>query len=311
MRFIRIAVDNFKLFINKDTPAIASYSPDTGMIRLQVHRSAVTKQQTPGKYYFLYFGGLRFYEAHPFSLAGTSTPDAQQTPPLDFNHEKSATSAAITDRPVDSPFLTFMIRPRTGLTKSLRDSITRKAVSGQARLRVVLEGPYGTPANLDGFKNILFIAGGSGITAIIPYIRRIFEDGADGTITPNVKLIWTARHQGFVQDVFANDLSRSETSPNFTQEFYITSENAEPGIASDSGSGDEGSDDALADQRFLRQRLQVSLAVDGYLNEVQGPTAVFVCAPARMADEARVALIKHEKSNRNGQVRLFEEMYGW
>lgn len=299
------------MFLNKDTPAIASYSPDTGMIRLQVHRSAVARKQTPGKYYFLYFGGMRFYEAHPFSLAGTSIPIARQTHPQDFNHEKSATSAAIIDEPAGSPFLTFMIRPRTGLTKSLRDSITKKAVSGQVRLRVVLEGPYGTPANLDGFKNILFIAGGSGITAIIPYIRRIFEDGADGATAPNVKLIWTARHQGFVQDIFANDLSQSETFPNFTQDFYITSENTEPGPASDSSSGDEGSDDALSDQRFLRQRLRVSAAVDDYLNEAQGSTAVFVCAPARMADEARVALIKHEKTKRNQQVRLFEEMYAW
>lgn len=311
MRFIRMATGNLKLFLNKDTPAIASYSPDTGMIRLQVPRSSVAKQQTPGKYYFLYFGGMRFYEAHPFSLAGTSASVPQLALPQDFNHEKSARSTAIMDRPADSPFLTFMIRPRTGLTKSLRDSITKKAVSGQVRLRVVLEGPYGTPANLDGFKNILFIAGGSGVTAIIPYIRRIFEDGAFGAISPNVKLIWTARHQGFVQDVFANDLSQSETSPSFTQEFYITSGNTEPGTASDLSSGDEGSDDALSDQRFLRQRLQVSAAVDSYLDEVQGPTAVFVCGPARMADEARVALIKHEKANRNGQVRLFEEMYGW
>lgn len=317
IRLVRIVFVNYKVLLRRDTPAIANYSQDTDMIRLQVYVSSVAKTQTPGKYYFLYFGGMRFWQSHPFSLAGVSAagPLTQVVQTFDEKGAEkqaaSTTTTQVAQANASDPYLTFMIRPRTGMTRNLRDLITAKDKSGQCRLRVILEGPYGSAVNLSGFNNILFIAGGSGISAVIPYIRQIFEDGADTSVSNvNVRLVWAVRKEELVRDVLANDLCRAETYPNFTQAYYVAS-NAS-GYMSAPGSTDAASDSSGggADDRFMRQRLRVDGVVHDYLAEVQGSTAVFICAPAKMADDARVAVIDQAKQT-DCDVQLFEEMYGW
>lgn len=315
-RALRILYLNFNSLIGKDNRAIASYSEETGMIRLQVHASGVSSKQNPGTYYHLHFGGWRVWENHPFSLAGSSAGEVAPVPSTSSGDEKRITQVdsqpTATDPLHGQSYKTFMIRPRNGFTRRLRDSIAKKDPSGISRLRVVLEGPYGTAANINGFNEILFVAGGSGITAILPYIRQIFEDADPSAPCPNVRLTWVVRTTAFARDVLANDLRLVEASQNaskFHTDIYVTSGNAADTASEKSDS--ENTVSGFRDSTFSYRRPDVANIVREYVGSVQSNrAAVFVCGPAIMADETRAAVRKEAKMS-SKDIELFEEMYGW
>ncbi|EGX96137.1 ferric-chelate reductase [Cordyceps militaris CM01] len=316
-RIVRIIWLNFNAFIGKDRHAIASYSEDTGMIRLQVHASGTHSHQSPGTYYHLHFGGWRIWENHPFSLAGSSAEEVREAAPVE-TADAEKKNVVVRTQPQGKELLggqsykTFLIRPRNGFTRRLRDSIIKQDQAGLSRLRVVLEGPYGTGANMSSFNEMLFIAGGSGITAILPYIRRLFEDAAqDAPCPPRVRLVWAVRRAGFARDVLANDLRLVEAAASLQVDIYVTSGSGDgDGSAAEKGDSDNTSTD-MVDGRFAYRKPVVGDVVRDFVGGMEtNRAAVFVCGPARMADETRAA-VRREADSSAKDVELFEEMYGW
>ncbi|KAL7797369.1 ferric reductase like transmembrane component domain-containing protein [Trichoderma ceciliae] len=314
LRLLRVLVMNYKTFLGKGSLALASYSEETGMIRLQVKPSVNCSRQSPGTYYFVYFPGLRFWETHPFTLAGRSK-QVDDTSSYGSGSDQPSEKETGTQSPrvtelsseQDDSYMTFMIRPRDGMTKRLRDRLVSKSESGPLRVRVLLEGPYGTPARLDHFDNVLFIAGGSGITTVLPYLRMFFEDQRSQT-PPNMRLAWVVRDEGFVRDVLSNDLRITEGSAlaasKLNMEFYVTSGTTSPTPKA----GEAGN--IASDPRFKRMRPDIHSMVDSFVTQSQGRTAVFVCGPAEIADTTRQAVIRQTRKVHT-DVELFEEMFVW
>ncbi|KAK1251546.1 hypothetical protein MKX07_007025 [Trichoderma sp. CBMAI-0711] len=313
LRILRVLVMNYKTLLGKGSLALASYSEETGMIRLQVKPSINCSGQTPGTYYFVYLPGMHFWESHPFTLAGRSkqlddSPAYGSSSDQPSEKKTGTQSPRVTELASESgdSYMTFMIRPRDGMTRRLRDKLVSKSESGPLRVRVLLEGPYGTPARLDHFDDVLFIAGGSGITTVLPYLRMFFEDQKQSqTPPPNVRLIWVVRHEGFVRDVLANDLRAIEGASKLNMEFYITSESS----ASSTPKTEEAGN-SIPDPRFKKMRPDIHTTVDDFVTQSQGKTAVFVCGPAEIADTTRQAVIKQTKKV-HIDVELFEEMFVW
>ncbi|RFU73113.1 hypothetical protein TARUN_9155 [Trichoderma arundinaceum] len=314
LRLLRVLAMNYKTFLGKGSLALASYSEETGMIRLQVKPSMNSSRQTPGTYYFVYFPRWRFWETHPFTLAGRSKqiddiPTYGSSSDQPSDKETGTQSPRVTELSTErsDSYMTFMIRPRDGMTRRLRDQLVSKSESGPLRVRVFLEGPYGTPARLDHFDDVLFIAGGSGITTVLPYLRMFFEDQKSQT-PPNVRLAWVVRDEGFVRDVLANDLRVTEGSAlaasRLNMEFYITSETPSPTPKA------EEAGDSTSDPRFKKMRPDIHAMVDSFVTQSQGKTAVFVCGPAEIADTTRQAVIRQTRKV-HIDVELFEEMFVW
>ncbi|KAF2493106.1 ferric reductase-like protein transmembrane component 4 [Lophium mytilinum] len=154
---------------------------------------------------YLYFPTLtwRVWENHPFSVASTvlpaSTPQTGSTNPhgaltsdvekhpiqasrsqtsqdsLELHHKKGTGHSAIG--------LTFLLRTRGGLTAQLRSLST---------LPVLVESQYGLHEDLSSHSILIAIAGGVGITAVLPLLRA--HPG-------NRKLFWGARTQGLVSEM--------------------------------------------------------------------------------------------------------------
>lgn len=310
---------NYKSFLGQGSLALASYSEETGMIRLQVKPSLNSKRQTPGTYFFVYFPGMRFWETHPFTLAGRSKQiedvsiynSSSDQPSDKENGTQTPRVTELTSEQGDT-HMTFMIRPRDGMTRRLRDKLVSKGESGPLRVRVFLEGPYGTPARLDHFDDILFIAGGSGITTVLPYLRMFFEDQASET-PPNVHLAWAVRDEGFIRDVLANDLRATERSAfapsKLNMEFYITTGASGTSTPTPMPVSKEAGN-ATSDSRFKRIRPDIHTMVDNFVNQSQGRAAVFVCGPAEIADTTRQAVLRQTRKV-HVDVELFEEMFVW
>jgi NAD(P)H-flavin reductase len=214
------------------------------------------------------------------------------------------------DEPKGRPYLTFLISPRNGMTRRLRDLASGKASSGECRLNAILEGPYGSSAKIRQFSNVLFIAGGSGITAVLPYIRAVFEDQKPEDALPNIKLVWAVRQEGFARDVLANDLDLATASSRATEKLSMDIFVTSGSTMSEVSSLGEASAQFAVDSRFNSGRPSIESLVDGFIDTSSGPTAVFVCGPGKMADDTRSAVIKCGRKT-SKTVELFEEMYGW
>jgi hypothetical protein len=203
-RILRILIINWPRSNSKAQSALANarYIPSADIIRLTVPMARDVPVR-PGTYYFLSLPnpGWRIWEQHPFSAVPTynTLSDDGRICESSESTEKS---------------LTFLIRPKNGMTARLRTQLLASSPPSRS-LHVLLEGRYGSqPLRLLGrcqFSSILLIAGGTGITAIIPYLHSILNScrqyGKDSSgIATSVRLVWIAREIEFIEDVLKHEL---------------------------------------------------------------------------------------------------------
>jgi predicted ferric reductase len=189
VRVIRIAALSFRTmaFGQSGHNAVARIADHkTGLIRLTVDSSLPLKPAA-GAYYFIYTPWSSTpWQSHPFSLA---------------SWEPSPSGSGTTFH--------FLIAPRRGATRRLRKRIekytaeTAGTTEGtDVSLRVLLEGPYGVRHPVHKFDHVLLVAGGTGITAMLPYV---FELAALGH--RHVTVAWIVKDSEYANDVLARELS--------------------------------------------------------------------------------------------------------
>lgn len=119
----------------------------------------------PGQHFFLTFPALSVWQSHPFTVASCPNP-------------KSA-----------SQHHTYIIRARNGETSKLA-TLAKNLSETRATTPVILMGPYGTQVLCEA-PNILALAGGTGISFIVPLaaeaLRRSWND------FNAIKLVWVVR----------------------------------------------------------------------------------------------------------------------
>ncbi|KAK2767773.1 hypothetical protein FQN54_003932 [Arachnomyces sp. PD_36] len=218
----------------------------------------------------------RFWESHPFSVAFNSDEvegeDSTPTSPKPVAELKEAQHTATS---IKTPTTTFFARGRTGVTARL----AARAASGSTRVSVVVDGPYphsGQVAKqLKQTSSIVYIAGGVGITALLPYLRHI--------AVPS-QLFWGIRKAGLAASV-------------------------QPALAALEGSGVEV-ETTVGRRLDLDDILRKALArTDG---GDEGPVGIVVCGPPAMADQVRH---KVTQLTRDGPptrpYTLVDEAFGW
>ncbi|KAL2064381.1 hypothetical protein VTL71DRAFT_4875 [Oculimacula yallundae] len=163
--------------------------------------------------------GWRFWETHPFSVASCadsvssekSTNDKALIPTNEelFQDQKQSaingsTTVVIALDPSSTSenendklaATTFITRVRTGVTKQLSARITKDG--GSARIRVLIDGPYyhsgNVSAQLAPCSSMICIAGGVGITATLPYLKKF-------SVNKPTKLFWSARKRGLITEL--------------------------------------------------------------------------------------------------------------
>ncbi|KAK8130718.1 hypothetical protein PG999_003098 [Apiospora kogelbergensis] len=227
-------------------------------------------------YVYLYFPSLswRVWESHPFSVAAVSCParvgssiDPGSGTALPELTEKNRVSSKQfrTNIPGDSctPGIVFFVRQKGGLTSKLR----RHAGDGQ-RPKVLVESSYGTGMCLfrhrphsvtcSKYPNLVCIAGGVGITAVLPLIQT-------GNLLPPVKteLYWGVRNAALVEAVTkvvgqSADLTASKTRWGHADVSIL-----------------------------VGKRFELRSVLEGAARRMSGGITFAVCGPPEMADEVR------------------------
>jgi ferric-chelate reductase len=109
-----------------------------------------------GQHFYVTFADKGFWQSHPFT-------------PLSVSGQRQA----------------YLFRGKKGETKRIADSTL-------ANLPVILTGPYGQSVTekLEDDCNVLCIAGGTGVTFVLPVLLEL----ANSSTTGSLELVWVIRH---------------------------------------------------------------------------------------------------------------------
>jgi predicted ferric reductase len=284
-----------------DTWASATYDPSSNMVRLVIPHSTSFYQPQPGSFYYLHvLSDRRFWESHPFTMAYSTghrrRPSKDSTEDTPLMQQDDAISLARDAG--ETPSMTFLVRPYDGFTGRLKDAAASSWPS-PAPLRVLVEGPYGHTQPFDTFENVLFVVGGSGIAVPLAYLAALVSSSRTRTI----RIVWAVREVALAEDVLARDVGALAESPKVSFRVFVTHRDM-PG-------GDE-----------LRRAFPDAASVTHYRPDVAGEVAeavreagaqslaVVACGPARMADDARRAVVEAQ-ADATPRIEYFEESFTW
>ena len=215
LRLVRQVYTNMHVRSGKGfqtTKSTVTYSEAANILFIDVVPANSRLFPGPGQHYYIY-QPLRFFgwENHPFTLAHWTQPAS----------------------PSDDMHLQFWVRPYDGWTKQLVKQCKAKGGSTYTIAPTLLiEGPYLANEPLHTFDEVLLIAGGSGISGVMPYlqdyVRRIEKGAAAGangkipTRTRNVTLIWADRLEDNMRAFAEGPLEGLLDRPDINVFFYVT-----------------------------------------------------------------------------------------
>lgn len=130
----------------------------------------------PGQFVYLRMPGISALENHPFTIASLCSDDFPSNYGPEFRD------------------MVLIFKPFEGFTKKVLQTARRK---GPYKIyRSLLDGPYGgMQRELAAFDDVVFFAGGSGITAIASQLLNLIKRMRDGNaVTKTVRVVWALRH---------------------------------------------------------------------------------------------------------------------
>ncbi|KAG0136429.1 hypothetical protein HOY82DRAFT_68524 [Tuber indicum] len=208
------------------------------------------------------------------------------------------------------PKLTFLIKPRKGMTATLAGMIRENDEAQRRRgitrikeleIKCLIEGAYGINRPMHLFETAVVIAGGVGVTTILPYLAD-FVDRSRGagpdnrTLTRRFVFVWTAREEELVENVVVKRFPKGVLNrEDVSLQLYVTRKKAEgqkklPGV------------------RYRRPNIPDILAAER--KRLVGRMAVLSCGPSVLVDITRNAVVECLTQERK-HVQYFEESYGW
>jgi ferric-chelate reductase len=156
LRVLRSVVFNFGYFKLKPATELDAHVEvlSSDFLRITLYRPSHF-HWFPGQTVYLTIPGISTlpFEAHPFTIATLDTPhvaaDVRKT-----NDEELKLAMRTGSHMEGFKQLVFHVRVRNGFTKRLL-----RAARDDSSMRVILDGPYGSPELLKGFGTALLIAG--------------------------------------------------------------------------------------------------------------------------------------------------------
>jgi NAD(P)H-flavin reductase len=331
-RFLRLARVTYLGLIPrfaKGKKVTAIYDPSADIIRLDVTALLPNKTIEPGEYYYLYAAcGIKSYQSHPFTLCSwqkpTTTIESSQTSPSPTTEEDakkpqpttlSTSPSPSNSTPAPKTNHTLLIRPHTGFTASLKAGLN----PSPRDITILLEGPYGRSIDLRPFTDVLFLVGGSGITAAISHLSYLLPSQNKRM---NAHLVWAVPNASLVDNVCENELAAAVREPSFRMTVYQTRGAESLGsseLEKNDADGKEfpyprGKSSSATAYTLLQDRPDFFSAIRDARRDCVGPSlAVVSCGPPRMADACRrgVVQILGDDEGKGPGVEFFNEAMGW
>ncbi|KAL8391925.1 hypothetical protein RB595_002218 [Gaeumannomyces hyphopodioides] len=256
--------------------------------------------------------GWIFWENHPFSVVSSFADADSQAEEVEAKGEgggvgvtageksasdnvaeeardpsPSGSSVAPRHPQTAAPCATFIVRIRGGVTGRLAARLTASSSpdTQPLRLPVLVEGSYryaaSGAARVRGCEALLCVAGGVGVTALLPLLREFSSAAAaapakGGAPTTTARLVWGVR-DGSLPAALAGQMA---------------------------GLG------GVAVEMSVGARVDVRAVLKDEMAAGRGPLGVVVCGPPGMADDARAAVAELGRSGRRAVV-FVDEAFSW
>ncbi|KIX96644.1 uncharacterized protein Z520_07363 [Fonsecaea multimorphosa CBS 102226] len=164
------------------------------------------KRWRPGQYAYLRMPGIAMLENHPFTIASLCSEDF----PSEYGEQYRD--------------MTLVFRPFSGFTRKVLETSIKKGP--YKTYRAFVEGPYGgMQRQMASFDEVIFFAGGSGITAIASQLLDLIKRMRDGKATTSkVHVVWAMKRPD-IMEWFKEELRicRECAPPGSVQcHFFIT-----------------------------------------------------------------------------------------
>jgi hypothetical protein len=234
----------------------------------------------------------KFWETHPFSVASSfiysedrSDESTGYDSPKKLDGDAIEKAVGTTAAPTVSsnshistevktrPGATFVVRTRSGVTRNMANKLA--SVTGPIRIPVFLEGSYHS-APLDKLAHcttVVCIAGGVGITAVLPLLQ------SNGPRT--ARLFWGMRDASLAREM--SDLMVR----------------LPPSVHTITATGERLDIDGILREELLRRR------------DETGPLAIVVSGPSGMADQVRMTATALGRSGQAREFVLVDEGFSW
>lgn len=131
IRLLRVLLLNSIFKPQKDSGHVELITPDTLLFTTKRHVPAGLRW-LPGQHMFVSFPTLGPGQSHPFTICSIAEKGAKEQE------------------------LVFLARVRKGFTRRLKDHVLE---SGPCDVPIILDGPYGVPADITPFSTCIFVAG--------------------------------------------------------------------------------------------------------------------------------------------------------
>ncbi|KAG9230484.1 putative ferric reductase transmembrane component 3 [Amylocarpus encephaloides] len=249
----------------------------------------------PGSHAYIRFAGINPWESHPFSIAWVDHKPKNASLPTS---EKEGIPRVRDPEMVSD--VSFVIQAQQGMTRKLYE----KAFVSHASTMVVkgaFEGPYGGHHSLDSYGHCVLVAGASGITHQIPYVRHLLKGYNDMTVaTRKITLIWVIRdseHLEWVRPWMDQILGMPKRRDMLTIKLFVTRPNKAREIISPS-----------ATVQMSPARPNLKLLMESECRSQKGAMCVTVCGPGGLADNVREVVRNVQDL---GVVDFIEESFTW
>ncbi|KAI9888317.1 MAG: hypothetical protein M1814_000592 [Vezdaea aestivalis] len=319
VRLVRLVLFNWKTPFSRRMRTTATYDRSQNIIRVTVDSSINLKPQ-PGHYYFLYLPTLlRAYGNHPFTLASweygsnpaSEQPESNISNGSSRNVELEREASSVNPPAPRNLRLTFLIGPCRGLSAQLCNSIL-KSPNSTKDFTALVEGPYGCSAPLFQSHTVLFIAGGTGITPVLAYMKSYLEDTHQPrNVTQHIHVVWTAKQTSLIYAILENELRGAISRPEVNFSLFSTGTSQEKSSLDTTSSADSNSAASSEPKKIIQfERPDVPRIINEVIEDKVGSMSVFACGPPSMADDTRATIAKALRSGVT-DVEYFEDQFGW
>ncbi|ODQ66016.1 hypothetical protein NADFUDRAFT_24231 [Nadsonia fulvescens var. elongata DSM 6958] len=289
LRFCNIMRINISLFSGRNNK-IKSTRAEMSVVGDQIVMNIDTPLEwkvKPGQYVFVYIASLNPWECHPFSPI---TSD-------DSNHS-----------------FKLVTKIQNGLTKKLARRLAKS--QSPATYKVAIEGPYGETAPVERYDSSILIAGGAGITGVLPYAEKLSKMD----IQQHTQFIWTTRHLDSVK-IISKPLQDIMASGRVEVKIYVSEEsmpvlynqNKEKVSSEVSSFSDSSTDlcDTILGSITFGARPDIPQLISSNFEQATGSIAILSCGPGDMMDSIREQICTDLDKVKNGRVEYFEHAFNW
>lgn len=235
-----------------------------------------------GQHFYLCFVEGSVWQSHPFTPVSLSEADGNG----EVVHS-------------------YVFRAKGGETRKVAGLLREKIAEGKASMQVILQGPYGESIvdGLDRTTNVLCVAGGTGITYVLPVLLKVVgEPVVEGR---KLELVWAVKRDEDVEWIRPELDKLRQMGPRHGVKIriFVTDGTSDAKTTGEKGEKEpaevaaQGSD--LNESEGEGGRPNVEAVVSGFVDEVaRGSTRVFGSGPPGMIGDLRAAVAKNNSGAR-------------